>query len=243
MGKVKRLLISAGLTFLAIGTLVWAVASLPKFVLLSSIECTSQFGPCGDDLNQYLAEYKKQPIFDAKGKLSAELSNNPSISKFAVRVKLPDKLDVSVIQKKAVYGILGPHGDTALADSSGKILSYKEDSLLPHLKIQSQPPSVGENVDDQTMFGLKLLSYMNSIYQTREGSLDDNGVYFELKNGPKIVFPSDGEAKELVGGVVLIINELNKQQHESRMKEGQDLSNCGSACTVDLRFRNPVVRL
>lgn len=221
--------------------LVLALYVAPRQIKINSIICESQYGPCPQDL-ELLQQFNSRSLYDAKEEINKYLSAEEAIDKYDIHFLLPDRLKISVLQEKAAYGIVGPHGQIAMVNESGKVLSYRQQSLLPTLYIQDTPPSVGTIVDTEKMFALKILSYMGGLYSTYEGDLKEDGLEVNLKDGPTIIFPLEGDEKEVVGSVILIINELNKARYKTRMEQG-DLSKCGDSCVIDLRYKNPVVKL
>ncbi len=88
-------------------------------------------------------------------------------------------------------------------------------------------PNVGEKVTEETLFALELLYDMFSFYQVQTGKIDKSSLVIELSRGPKVIFPLEGSHQVLLGSLRLVLSKLNSDSQVS---------------TIDLRFKNPVIK-
>jgi hypothetical protein len=73
------------------------------------------------------------------------------------------------------------------------------------------------------------------MHDIEVSKIENSYLMTNLKDGYKIIFPLDGDRDFLLGATVLILNELNKDEMSSKIKVGE-------LRTVDLRFKNPVLK-
>ena len=214
------------------------VYAIPKVIKISRIDCATQFGPCSEDIANKLSAIEGKDLPQTKSEVDNYLENLSFVSKHNTRFLLLSTLKVDLLVKKAQYSIHNEYGQLALVDKDGYVLSYNEASLLPSLETSTPPPSVGDKVDDKELFSLKLLGYLNRMYGVDKGQFQRESLLVKLNPGPRVIFPVGGDEKVLVGGLVLIMNQLNNTAVDSKMK-----IDCGANCTVDLRFKNPVIKI
>jgi len=180
MRKIVRNLIKISPVLVLGGVLFSLIYLVPRIVKISEIVCESQFGPCEDDIKNKLSDFADLSLYGAKDKANGYLSDRPSISKFAMRFLFPDKLKVELIQSKPKSALYNGRGQFALIDKQGLVLSYQAETLLPYINIEDSPPSVGEKVEGDLAFALRILEYMNNLFGAKEGKVEDSGVVFKL---------------------------------------------------------------
>lgn len=228
---------------LGVVLILGVIFGIPRIIKINTIYCESQFGPCSEELTKKINELTKSSYIETVTKLSGFLTDQNDVEKFSLRFLLPDKLKVSVVSKKPRYGLRSDGGqETALIDDSGYVLTYTDKTLLPVLKLPENPPAVGEFADHKIVFASKILGYLNSFLNVHEGELSELDFTVRLQGGQKVIFPTTGDDKTLVGAVILISHQLNSGGDESRIKEAS-YSACGEGCEIDLRYKNPVVKI
>ena len=181
----------------------------PRIIKVEEIECESQFGPCQEGLDKDLEKYAGGAYLDTKRALTGYLETQASIDKYALRFFLPGKFVVDVIQKKPEFGVVGAHGEIALVGSRGRVLEYVDTTLLPKLHLASQPPSVGEMVDNQTFFALSILSYDNRLYGAQDANLTNDTLMVKI-GGASMIYPLSGDVQKLIGATIIITNEIER---------------------------------
>ena len=173
----------------------------------------------------------------AKDNVEKILSETVVVQEYIVHYQITGKLDINVVEAKPYYAIKSESKDTTyLVDDKGYILSETTSTSLPYLVVTDIELEQGELVKDELLFSLKLLYDMNTLFQTAYGEYTNEGVLVRLPSGYKVIFPTDGDVKVLVGGARLIYQQLNSQAQDSRIDIGDE------ALTIDMRFKNPIIR-
>ncbi len=214
----------------------------PRLIHINSIICESQFGPCDTKIETGLNLFAGKSLSDAKSESEAYLREQGNIKKYVVRYLLSDKLKVVIIIKKAEFGLEFGQNQIALVDHDGYVLNYQDTTLLPILKTTVASPKVGDKVDISTLDALNLLAHVSDIFAIKEASAKDGAFYTKRPEGQTFIVSLDRDIETSLGAMILINNELNKANNETRMDRG-GLGSCLSSCTIDLRYKNPVVKI
>ena len=217
--------------------LVTPFVLFPRFVKIKDVSCNSQYGPCNQYYSKDLDSVIGMSLRDAKDKVVNILNENVVVQKYLVHYQLPSKLEIDVVESKPYYAIKSNSTSSVyLLDDNGNVLSVTQATSLPILDIEDIDLAQGDRVEDGLLFSLKVLYDMNTLFQTAYGEYKEEGLFIRLPNGYKVIFPTEGDQKVLVGGARLIYQQLNSQAQDSKIdKEGEML-------TIDMRFKNPVIR-
>lgn len=217
---------------------------VPRKIVINEFSCENQFGPCRSDLTEKIEKTRGQNLLSVRKNVKAELVNDPLVSDYSTHYKIPDKMEVNVILRKPYFGIAFDNADTvALVDEEGYVLAYKKDTGLPRLEAKDAPPQVGEKVDDETFFALNLLQDMYDYYQIKNAKEEKEGVVFDMGGGKKALFPLDGDRQILIASLAVIMTRLNAEETGTRIENVKGVvSACLKGCTIDLRYKNPVIR-
>jgi len=146
-----------------------------------------------------------------------------------------------MVERKPIYS-LTKQGASAYAqvDESGLVIRIDDKTPLPRLFTTGQIPNVGDRVDQKHLFALDILYRMFAFYQVQEGNMEESYMETKLKNGPKVIFPLEGDEDILIASLQLILARLNRESEGIRINENDiELSMITS---IDLRYKNPVVR-
>jgi hypothetical protein len=216
---------------------VSSIFYIPKALKIKSINCSSQYGPFNPYYSGDLQEIVGMSVKEGKDSAEKILNDSVLVQKHIVHYQITGKLDINVVEAKPYYAIKSENlGTTYLVDDKGYILSETTSTSLPYLVVSEIELAQGELVKDELLFSLKLLYDMNTLFQTAYGEYTNEGVIVRLPNGHKVIFPTEGDVKVLVGGARLIYQQLNSQAQETRIDIGDE------ALTIDMRFKNPVIR-
>ena len=223
-----------GKSYILIGILAIAailVVAIPGIIPVSEISCESQFGPCRKEVEAALDIFQGESLRKAKKQITTQLETEVYIESFVVRFMLPNGLKVFVIEKKPVYALKDLDKQAiALTDKEGYIVAIVDETNLPVLLGRGLFGAVGEKVETEILFGLEVLSDMFQYYQVKETVFERSGFSVELGDGPKVVFPLEGDKAVLISSLRLIISKIEEEE-EGKSKKA----------TIDLRFKNPVV--
>lgn len=205
-----------------------------KEIKTKSINCESQYGPCSDSVNRDLEKYRGISISKSLSDIKKVLSKNNKVSEFSVRYIFPNMLSVYVVEKKGEVA-LGKQGvdEFIILDKTGQVIEKTKNTSLPIINITTSENTdykLGSKVSENLIFALQLERLIFSSYGVKLISLYNDRIETKLNNGPKVIFPVEGEIDVLMGSLNLILSRLNNQTGEIRIGE------------VDLRYKNPVIR-
>lgn len=217
---------------------------VPRNIVINKFTCDSQFGPCNQALVDKIEEKKGQDLLSTRKAVEDILANEPLISEYSTHYQIPDEMEVNILLRKPHFGITFENSDSvALIDEEGHVIAYKEESSLPVLEAAEAPPQVGEKVSEQRLFALKLLSDMYEYYQIKEAREDGDGLYFEMDGSKQVIYPLEGDRQILIASLAVILTRLNADDSSTRIENVEGLkTTCLQGCTIDLRYKNPVIR-
>lgn len=237
--KNVKLIIVVLLTFL------FFVGIIIRF-RISAIDCRFRTGDCSSELKNYINSVKLGNYFFSKARLNTVLSKSSLISNYSIRFKFPDKLVVSVIEKKPFAAI---YNDTdkklGLIDREGTFLSTGTEKTLPRIIIDTPFPNPGELVSEEIKFATILTARTSQIYTITTARLTEELLEIKLGSGQTIYFPVIGDQELLAGSLVAIVTRLNKQGENTIIENDSPIGTqnvCINGCIIDLRFKNPVIR-
>lgn len=212
---------------------------IPKKLKIKRIVCQSQFGPCNVSVLGLInnVENGEKSLNDVKKELQGIFANSALISDYSLHFQFPNIIEVNLLERKPEYAIKTKGTDSyALIDKEGYVIYFQDLTGLPVLTTIEPPPNVGKTVSDETFFALEILYGMFSSYQVREGKIEDESLVIELSQGPRVIFPLEGEKEILLGSLRLVLSRLNNDGQDSKIE------NVSGASIIDLRFKNPVIR-
>lgn len=212
---------------------------VPRVLKVNVITCQSQFGPCNRNLEVRIkrVEDRKASLYETKRELQKILSNDILVSDFSLQFKLPGRLAINLLERKPKYALkIRGTNSYALVGKEGYVIYFQDATNLPVLIVSEPPPNVGEVVSEEKLFALDLLYDMFSLYQVRTGAIENGSLVIELEQGPKVIFPLEGDREALLGSLRLILSKLNSDEQDSRIE------NVSGVSIIDLRFKNPVVK-
>lgn len=214
----------------AIGTVVFVI-SIPRFIRINNIECLSQEGDCSQYLAGNIASPKGSSLYTVQKELKEILKHEVLVNSSSLQFNFPDKLKIYVIIKKPVFAVRNIEKNIyALVDADGNVVSLVQSTNLPFIEGDNTIYSIGQPVENKTVFGLNLLSYLSYLYQTNRAQIENDSLHIELEDGTRVIFPLGGKDKELVGSLRLILSQKNTALAGRTVNE------------IDLRFKNPVIR-
>lgn len=227
--------------YITVGVLMGAVIIYSAgFYRIEKIECESQYGYCNEKTSNSLKPYEGIRYFQARRKILKLLSEDILVKEYALQLRLPAKLAVRLIERKPVFAVK-TEGDYYLISGDGKIIALTTTTSLPYIENkyiehEKMAYSLGSTIDVRDTHALNVLKYLNVLYGIRTGYLKGDLVEFYVPNGPRLIFPIKGDVRVLIGSLRLIIQDVLKENWEYRLEKAYD------KITIDLRFKNPVVR-
>lgn len=214
------------------------IALLPttinKLVKIKSINCSSQYGECPEEIINNLQFTINNDLNAAKKQIEQELQDSFLVDSFLIQYKIPSTLDLELIIKKPKYALKDKNSDRFyLLDKDGVVLEQHIQTNLPFIEAENLKLDLGTNVSNKLLFSSKILHSLNWQYQVSGGEIRDEGLFIKLPNGPFVIFPTDGDDLALIGALRLIYSRLNQSDKGIRIENVRE---------IDLRFKNPVVR-
>ena len=225
--------------FALIALLVSSFFVVPKKLKIKEIVCQSQFGPCNASILGSINKIGngEKSFYDVKRELQGTLASNILVSDFSFHFQFPNIIEVNLLERKPKYAVKAKGTDSyALVDEEGYVIYFQDLTGLPVLITTEPPPNVGKIVSEEMFFALEVLSGMFSSYQVREGMIEGESLVIELSQGPRVIFPLEGEKEVLLGSLRLVLSKLNNDGQDSKIE------NVSGASIIDLRFKNPVIK-
>ena len=151
---------------------------------------------------------------------------------------MPTALTINLIERSPKIALYPSETKKfLLADEEGKIINMVDNSNLQKISVDRKLPNLGENIDREILFGILLTLDAANIDKIVEAKIEKNSLVISYKEGPKVTFPLDGDRKTLIGGLNLILSQLNTSSNATTI-ENEDLGNL----KIDMRYRNPVLQ-
>jgi cell division septal protein FtsQ len=177
-------------------------------------------------------------LYSAKGQVKQVVADNLKVSDYSVQFKLPDTLEIFLIERKAKFAFKNAdRSNFVMVNKDGMVISYAEVTNLPHIIIANGEYKVGDRVEDDTLFSLELLFDVYSVYKVRSAKLRDDSLVIELVQGTNVIFPKEGDRKVLVGSLNLMMSAFNSIDSQTEAGNVNIREK-----TIDLRYNNPVIR-
>lgn len=210
---------------------------LTSLVIVKKISCSSQFGQCSSLIEQRLDEAVNLKLRKALKSADNLLKSELLVKSYNIKYQVPDTLTIYIIERKPEFAIKKSEGEEVyLIDKDGRVLQTSDSTNLPKI-IYEHPYNEGELVEERVLFSLELVYELAPYYRIESAGLSDNHLVLELERGPKVVFPSQGDRKLLLGSFNLIMSRLNSEDEDTRIEKSAEVKE------IDLRFKNPVLKL
>lgn len=209
----------------------------PRAIKIDRIECANQYGICSEDLIDKFDMVLSINLHDTKAEIRKILQSDSTITDFSVQYKLPNILRVNVIDKDPRYAISSVNAESvAIVDSRGEIIAFTQSTNLPQVMVESRLPNVGDSIDKNTLFALKLVYGVRLSNKIADAKIENNNLFIKLEDDIKVIFPTSGDLDILLGSVNLLLSRLNVITKDTKIDEKEIFTE------IDLRFKNPVVR-
>ncbi len=224
MFKIKNILI-----FVSVVTFIGLFLFLP-FIIKVKAECLTQYGACPEEIVKLVAQNNGKSLVAAKNGVKKNLKNNLLVSDFSTQFKLPNVLLVNILLKKPAFVLKNDTNQSISVDEDGRVLGSVTNTSLPTVLFSGNLKKIGEKIDADQLFALKLMRGVNDMYQINSGVITDNSLVVELPSSIKVIFPLDGDTQVLLGSLRLVYGKIEAGDQKGKFKE------------IDLRFKNPVLR-
>lgn len=239
--KDKKKLIKPLLTLLfsVVFILILNLIRPDRFITVNEISCKNQLGNCSGDIAEQLDSYEGQNLYKAKRQSGSYLKNEIAVEDFTSQFKLPGSLEFLISEKLPEYAITNSEKRLfLLLASNGLVLNIKDKTDLPKLVIDGELPDKGSRADSQTLFALDIIKDLHLALDVAEGIVKDGSLLIELRDNLNVIFPLEGDREILTGSLILLYGKIE----EGGKLEGSGELALNNIKTIDLRYKNPVLR-
>lgn len=216
-------------TFLTLILIFVILFFLSQKIKVVAAKCESQFGPCSDEVSTIVNGEVGNSFFTAKRDLGKALSDSSRVENYIIRFNLPDTLLVEVVEKKAEAALKFAEDRYFLFDSEGNVVAETTETALPTLEVIDVPS------DPSVQFAIKLFLDLFKYYDVTSGKIDKFSLTTNIR-GADVIFPITGDVDLIFGSLEVSLLQLN------RVRENSTISEAGILTTIDLRYKNPVIR-
>ena len=217
-----RKIIGSTLGLIVVGTLVVSK------VTLGNVVCSSQFGPCAKGISEFADGLAGQGLLQSRSRLVAFLSTNPLVSDYSIDFVVPRGFKINVVERSG-YVALGKFGqdEYLVSDRNGLVIKKDRATALPILFVDGQLPDIGERLSDDYYFAAGILDTLNASYATHVGMVKGDSLEVTILESVDVIFPLSGDNQVLIGSLRFLLSRLKPT---------------ASGSTIDLRYKNPVIR-
>jgi len=219
--------------FVLVGAFIfWFINTLT----VGGIICESQYGYCNDTTSHFLNTLEGKNYFKTKREINKYLKANCLVKESSLQYKFPNIIHARLVERKPLYALKTGENSFYQISGDGVVLGKTESSGLPFVENAAIDLPLGSYVNQDLSFSLKILRYLNLIFGINGGYLKETGVEFRIQDGPLVIFPKNGDSDILIGALRLIVQNVSQPNWEYSLVKPYN------KITIDLRYRNPVIR-
>jgi len=211
---------------------------IPRFIKINNIPCRFQMNECNKVIVNELQKFKGKDLRSVKLNVTALLKKDINVVDFHLEFKIPDSINVYIIERKPKYSISTESKNKfVLADNDGRTLSLTDSSDLPNLIVSGNLPELGDRIGRDELFALELIYDINETFQVKEGKLVSDSLLIELPGSLRVIFPVEGDREVLIGSLIIINNEIKNGKDTNIENTSNNIN------TIDLRYKNPILKV
>ena len=207
-----------------------------RYFLIKNITCRNQYGFCSQQLSKKLDELEGQSYLSLKSAAGDVIEADPSVKSYTTQLKLPDSLEVNVVEEKVNFALKTDDDLFILVSKKGEVLEIVDKSNLPFVLIENFSGSVGGDVSSEQLFALSLIEELFFAYGISNGELSREAIEITQDDGIKVLFPTTGDIQILLGSYEIINSRLKVTRKDPKIDEVDGISR------IDLRYNNPVIK-
>lgn len=191
-----------------------------KRVVIAATSCSGQNRPCSVEIENLLRSQIGKNYFSARGFLDGELMGNTKVESFSLRFIFPSAINLEIVEKEAVVALAFAPQRIFTFDEEGNVLGEVAETNLP-------TANVVESLSDKPIkFAAELFLALNKYYNVTSAQLSKFGLK-AIISGTEITFPLEGNIDVILGSLEVVL---------------QLKPSTGKIYTVDLRYKNPVIK-
>ena len=217
--------LKTGIFILFLAVLVILFLVIPRLLPINNVSCTNQYGSCSEELRRDLEKIEGKSLKEIKELIEGMMSKNLFVKDYSYKYEIPDKVVVYVIVKKPKFILQNSNDNSfALIDRDGVVLGYGENTTLPVVVYSGESVALRERVNAKELFSLNLISSMYYYYQAKKGIMVEDRLEVRMRDGVTVIFPLAGDREVLLGSLKVVLSKIER------------------VSTIDLRFKNPVLK-
>lgn len=201
---------------------------LSQKIVVKAVECSNQFGPCSQEVQDMANAKINESYFSSKKSLGKALSESTRIDNYSIRFRLPSTLIVDIVEKKAEVALKFSEEQFLLFDRKGNLVGKTTNTELPKIEVFEVPS------EDGLKFSVELFLSLFKYYDVSSAELTKFSIASNVK-GVRVIFPLEGDIDILLGAMEVSLLQLN-QAHEN-----STINSAGNYNLIDLRYKNPVI--
>ncbi len=206
---------------------------ISKTVKIKKIECLSQFGNCPNELKGYFDKNIGRSYWDIKKEISKALKENALVSDFLIQFKLPNSIKIELVLKEPWASVF-LNNVYYFVTEDGVIIHADTKSNLVNLNLSENGEfKFGQEIKSSYLNALKLLKKLEFTKSVKTCNIKTDELICNI-DGIAVRFPVEGDIDYLTGAVRLIFSRLNEGKEGFRMED---------VAEIDLRFKDPILRL
>lgn len=230
--QTKTVLLVLGF-FLSITVFITGIFQIPNLLIISRVDCKSQYGVCSDQIFNETS-YLGKSYQTIRKDLGGNLPSNPLVESYRTTFKFPNSLLLEIVEKKPIFALkLINNKLYAQIYQDGQVVKIVEENALPHIEV-GMLPKQNSHVSDEILFALRLVAEVSKSYDVVSSKIVDEALVLEIENY-QVIFPTTGDIEVLLGSFYTIYNQLNNAELGLIIGD-RNLS------LIDLRFENPVLK-
>ena len=203
---------------------------------VEKIVCESQYGFCNAEISKYLKSFEGKKYINSKKEIKKYLSDQLIVKERSFQYKFPNTLLINLIERKSICAIKTNENKYYLVSEDGIVVGISDSTSLPFMITAGQDLNIGNVIDKDHVFSLKVLKYLDFLYGIKKGLLINAGSEYQIDGGPKVIFPNEGNLHTLIGSLRLIIQNVTQKSWEYSLEKDYN------QITIDLRYKNPIIR-
>lgn len=211
---------------------------LPVFLVnFEKVECIEKDDVfCSLETSSFLKQFERKNFFSIYSS-KKNFFSTPSILNYKFTFfPFEKKVVLRVDENKPFIAIDNFQHSFFLVSNEGVLVQKTGRKLdIPVVGVKDFNYEVGDKISDDLLLSLKAFFYIHRLYKVEKGIIFNDRVEIYMKDGPALILPR-GDYKTVLSRTVFLLNTI------STIPEKFNLDKSLTYITIDLRYKNPVLR-
>ena len=215
------------------------VIFLPIFLFrFERIECISKLrATCSSNMLDFLSHLSGKRFFDISFAVrkSDFLSD---VAKYRLDFLILSREVRFLLEENNVFVAIASASDSFwMVDTSGRLVekvNNRPDVLV--VEVESFNYQINEKVPDDLLLSLWELNYLRTLYGVEKGIVFTDRIEVLVKDGPTLILPREKDYKKVLGRARFLLDSLAADFGKFKLDKSI------TYITIDLRYKNPVLR-